>query len=226
MRNVGAVYRYAARRYGIKAGEQVTDGCFSAARRTYKRRFASARDAERYAAQHGLSVICGANVAQLDIAAQHSRIDGIGRVVLRLRVHYLHKALKARYTVLIRFHKVDKGGYRCDEQPDRNDECGVVAECDAATVEKESAGDEHNDVENIGNKGRSRMELPHSLICLVARGGKAGVSYLEFFLFLLRVAVCLCHANARYRAFDGGIYLGERAAAFAKGADLLFAQQR
>ena len=69
------------------------------------------------------------------------------------------------------------------------------------------------------------MKLPHSFICFVARGGKSGVADLEFFLFLLRVAVRLCHAYAGYRAFDRCIYLGESAAAFAKGADLLFAQQ-
>ena len=127
-------------------------------------------------------------------------IHGIGRVALGLGVHDLQKPLKAGHAVLILLHKVDEGHDGGDKEVDRNDKGRILGEVDAAAVEEETAGNENDNVEHIGDEGGHGVELSHGLVGLATGGNEHSVALLEFLLLLIGVGEGLRNTDTRNTA--------------------------
>ena len=109
-----AVNRYRAASLGelIKPRQKVAEGSFSTARRTYERKLLTRGDFEVYAVYNLLTVKVGeAYVIKFYITANLRKLTRPRGFCLRLLVHYLDKALKARNAVLELLHKADKHIY-------------------------------------------------------------------------------------------------------------------
>ena len=76
-------------------------------------------------------------------------------------VHDLAEPFEPGGTVLVLLHEVDEGVHRVREQPDGNDERGIVSEGDLLIVEEEAACDEDDDVEHVRDELRGGKELGH-----------------------------------------------------------------
>ena len=84
----------------------------------------------------------------------------------------------ARVITMVHVHRTEK-------QIDGDNERRIVRERDFAVVQEETARNQNDDVENIRDERRARMELPHGLIRIAARFLEQRVAMFEF-LRLLR----------------------------------------
>ena len=162
------------------------------------------------------------HVLKFDLAINVRQLDSIGLVALGLGVDDLKETLKAGYTVLILLHKADEGVDGRDKEVDRDHKGGVFGDRDASRVDEKTARDEDDYVENVGDEGRSRVELTHSIVSFFTSVDEGVVADLEFFGLLVLIGVSLGNADARDRAFKRGVYHGVGGAALGEcGAHLL-----
>ena len=88
------------------------------------------------------------------MALQYAAVLCTFTVCFRGLVHDLQETFKSRRTVLELLHEVDERSDRVDEQADGNDECGIVTKGDLVIVQEQTAADQNDNVENIGNESR------------------------------------------------------------------------
>ena len=169
---------------------------------------------QRHVAQNLLrAVIRVADVREGDVPGELSGVLRAVDVLFGLRVHYFDKPLEPGDAVLVLLHEVDERHDRRDEDADRHDEGRIVAERDFVIIEKQSARDEHDDVEDIGDEAGSGVELTHSLVRGAPRADELPVSDLEFFGFLFGIGEGFGDADAGDRGLESGVDLGDRLAA-------------
>ena len=94
-----------------------------------------------------------------------------------------------------------------------NDERGIIAQADLPAVKEKAAGHQNDNVENIGNEGGCRVELPHGAVSVGPCGNELLVANIKLFLFLFGIVERFGHTNARNTALHSGIDLGNRFAA-------------
>ena len=196
----------------VEIREQMAERRLSAAGRSDQGQLSALGNGEVHMSQYFLGIVVAvAHIAEFNVALHMVEHFRIRRIRLRLLVHDFLEALEAADTVLVLFHEVDEGIDGVDEQIDRDDEGGVIAEGDPSRVEEETAGNEDNDIENVGNKRRGGGEFSHRMVRSPGGVDKLLVAPLKLFDFPVGIGVGLRYADARHAALhrrvDRGVAL-------------------
>ena len=185
----------------VEVGEEMADGGLTAARGAYQGIGLAFFDLEGEVVQDGHAVLVTVgDVTELDIALHLPDVHGAGSILLRLLVHDLHEALEARDAGLVLLHEVDQGHNGRDEKIDRDHEGRVIPQQDRAVVKEQTARNENDNVEHIGDEGGHGVELSHGLVGLAAGRNEHSVSLLEFLLLLIGVGEGLRNTDTRNAA--------------------------
>ena len=155
---------------------------------------------------------------KLDDALHVGEFHRIGIFHLRRLVHQFAETLETGCTVLERLHKEDEGVDRAGEQTHRHDKGGIITEIKGGIVEEEqTACDEDDDVEHVGDEGGGGVEARHRLIGTAGGIHKGVVALFEFRLFGVGVGISLGDTNTRDAALHRGVDDGVRLAAVGEG---------
>ena len=103
-----------------------------------------------------------------------------------------------------------------NEQIDGNDKGGIIGEVDLAVIQKDTAGNQNDNIEDLGDKRRTGMELCHRIIGIAACVDELTVAVLKLCLFLFGVGKCLGDADAGNGRFQRRIDDRHRLARFGK----------
>ena len=205
----------------------MADSGLAAAGRPDQRKGRAGGNVHRDIGQHRILVA----VAEGDMPQRHRARDPADRLRLRqidlLRhIHDFHIPLKARNAALELLHETDERVDGIEKQADRHHKSGIVGKGNAAPVQKQTACNEDDHIENIGNKGRRGMKLAHRAVGIAACLAEILVALLKFFDLQVGVRERLCHADAGNAALQRGVDLGDGLTAFLKRAAHLIARQR
>ena len=190
----------------IEPGQQMADGGLAAAGGAYQGQNIALGNVQVDVLQHFPAVVVAeAYILQGNVSLRLGQALGIVSFFFHRLVHDLQEAAEAGHTVLILLYKVNQGVHRVDEQIYGHDEGGVIGEVDPVVVQEQTAGDENDHVEHIGDEGSGGEESSHSPVSLPAGLDILLIAGFKFFHFLFRIGEGLGDPDAGDAGLNGGV---------------------
>ena len=212
--DVHAVQQDAAFLDLIEMRDQMADGRLAAAGRADQSEGLAGLDLHVDVLQDVMLAVVGErHVVEFDFALQPRHVLRAVAIHFRLHIKHFHKPFEACHAALILLHEADQRVHGTEKQVDGDDERRIVRERDLSVVQEETARDQNDDVENVRDERRARMELAHGLVGVTACLLEQRVAVFELLRLLLGVREGLRHADARYGSLQRGVDDGRRLAA-------------